>query len=299
MTKVVLITGASMGIGQAMAKALAAQGYRVFGTSRKPVSDSLDGFELLPLDVTSDESVRDCVQTVIQRAGRIDVLVNNAGVELMGAIEETSIEEVKWIMETNFFGVLRMVQVVLPYMRQQRGGQIINISSGLGRAAWPFEAFYAASKFALEGYSESLYYEAALWNIKVNLVEPGFFRTNINNSKRLPAHPLPAYDATREKALRAFDWMLEHGGDPAVVGRHILRLVDAPSKQLRHPVGWEAVLVTRLSLVPLLSVPGSKAGRWYFGMDDFWKDMRRYLTFGAESVSVGSVLAFLRRASKR
>ncbi|MFN8374201.1 MAG: SDR family NAD(P)-dependent oxidoreductase [Anaerolineae bacterium] len=299
MTKVVLITGASMGIGQAIAKALAARGYRVFGTSRKPVSETLDGFELLPLDVTSDESVRDCVQTVIQRAGRIDVLVNNAGVDFIGALEETSMEEARWVMETNFFGVVRMVQAVLPYMRPQRSGHIINISSGFGQVAFPFEAMYCASKHALEAYSEGLYYEMMLWNIRVNCVEPGFYHTPMAYNKRLPGAPMPLYDTVREKYVRLFEWSAEHGGDPAAVGRHVLRLVDTPSQQLRHPVGWEAVLVTRLSLVPLLTVPGSKAGRWYFGMDDFGKDMRRYLTFGALAVSVGSVLAFLRRALKR
>src|SRR5262245_59522633 len=108
MSKVVLITGASSGIGNAIAKLLAEQGYQVFGTSRKPESDMLDGFTLLPLDVTSDESVKACIQTVIERAGHIDVLVNNAGVDFVGAIEETSLEEVRAIMETNFFGVVRM-----------------------------------------------------------------------------------------------------------------------------------------------------------------------------------------------
>src|SRR3954451_18959857 len=118
MTKVVLVTGASMGIGRSIARCLAEAGYRVFGTSRQPSSDTIDGFELIALDVTSEESARRCIETVIARAGRLDVLVNNAGVDLMGALEETSLEEAQWIFDTNYFGVVRMVNAALPIMRR-------------------------------------------------------------------------------------------------------------------------------------------------------------------------------------
>ncbi|NWF70597.1 MAG: SDR family NAD(P)-dependent oxidoreductase [Chloroflexi bacterium] len=286
MSKVVLVTGASSGIGREIAKTLAAAGHQVFGTSRQPSSDSLDGFALLPLDVTSAQSIERCVAALLARAGRLDVLVNNAGVELMGAAEETSMDDVRWIMETNFFGVVQLTQAVLPHMRAQGSGQIINITSALGRLAWPYEAFYCASKFALEGYSESLYYECSLFNIRINTVQPGFFRTNIAAAKRTPSQPLAAYDSTRDKAFRAFDWMLEHGGDPAVVGRHVRRLVERPAATLRHPVGWEAVLATRASLAPLVVIPGSKIGRWYFGIDNWRKDLLR-----AAAVTLAGALA--------
>jgi NAD(P)-dependent dehydrogenase (short-subunit alcohol dehydrogenase family) len=295
MSKVVLITGASSGIGNAIAKLLAEHGYRVFGTSRKPESETLDGFTLLPLDVTSDESVKACVQTVIERAGHIDVLVNNAGVDFVGAIEETSLEEVRAIMETNFFGVVRMTQTVLPHMRERRSGRVINISSGFGRIAFPFEVFYCASKHALEGYTEGLYYEMMLWNIKVNCVEPGFFRTPIVQHKGHPKTPLPIYDRTREKALKLYDWSAETGGDPVVIARTVLHIIESESKQLRHPVGWEAHVVSRLSLSWLLIMPGQKLGRWFFGADSFVKDMLRAAPFAF----VGTLLAFARLRSKR
>jgi NAD(P)-dependent dehydrogenase (short-subunit alcohol dehydrogenase family) len=289
MSKVVLITGASMGIGHATAKLLAERGYRVFGTSRNPTSDTLDGFEMLTLDVRSDESVRDCVQTVIERAGHIDVLVNNAGIDFVGAVEETSLDEVRGVMETNFFGVVRMVQAVLPHMRTRRSGQIINMSSGFGRIAFPFEVFYCASKHALEGYSEGLYYEMMLWNIKVNCVEPGFYRTPMAQHKGLPSTPNPVYDGTRERALKLYDWSAETGADPILVARKVLHIIDTESKQLRHPVGWEAVVVSRVSLSWLIIMPGKKLGKWFFGVDSVVKDLLRATPF----VFVISGLTFL------
>jgi NAD(P)-dependent dehydrogenase (short-subunit alcohol dehydrogenase family) len=295
MSKVVLITGASSGIGHATAKLLAEHGYRVFGTSRHPTSETLDGFEMLTLDVRSDESVRNCVRTVIERAGHIDVLMNNAGIDFVGAVEETSLDEVRDVMETNFFGVVRMVQAVVPHMRARRNGQIINMSSGFGRIAFPFEVFYCASKHALEGYSEGLYYEMILWNIKVNCVEPGFYRTQIAQHKGLPTSPNPVYDDTRERALKLYDWSAETGGDPIHVARKVLHIIDKESNQLRHPVGWESVVVSRLSLSWLLIMPGKKLGRWFFGVDSVIKDLLRAAPFAI----VGSVLAFVWRRSKR
>src|SRR2546422_6503660 len=174
MSQTVLVTGASSGIGQATAQLLAERGHRVFGTTRKPGAAQASGFTMVGLDVRSDDSVRGCVDQVLSQAGRLDVLVNNAGYTLMGAAEETSVAEAKAQFETNFFGVVRMVNAVLPGMRAAGAGKIINISSLAGNTAIPFSAFYSATKFALEGYSESLWYEVSPFGISVSLVEPGF-----------------------------------------------------------------------------------------------------------------------------
>ena len=151
--KVALVTGVSSGIGRATATLLSRRGFRVFGTMRKPseINGPLEGVELVRLDVRDEESVRSCLRTVLDQAGRIDALVNNAGYTLIASLEETSIEEAKDVFETNFFGVLRMSQALLPIMREQGYGRIANISSVLGFLPAPYQGIYAASKHALEG----------------------------------------------------------------------------------------------------------------------------------------------------
>jgi len=147
MSQTILVTGASSGIGQSTAQLLAERGFTVFGTARKPDAAKRAPFTMLALDVRSDESVRACMEQVIAKAGRLDVLVNNAGYAMMGAAEETSVEEAKAQFETNFFGIVRMVNAVLPGMRAAGAGKIINISSLAGNTAIPFSAFYSATKF--------------------------------------------------------------------------------------------------------------------------------------------------------
>src|SRR6266849_8630881 len=150
--KVALVTGASSGFGQATAALLAAQGFLVFGTSRAPTPDSAGTYDMLPLDVGSETSVQACVQTILQRTGRIDLLVNNAGYAQGGALEENSLEDARAQFDTNVFGLLRMLKAVLPAMRQQGGGQIITVSSMLGIVAMPYLGLYASSKFAACGH---------------------------------------------------------------------------------------------------------------------------------------------------
>jgi NADP-dependent 3-hydroxy acid dehydrogenase YdfG len=151
--KIVLITGVSSGIGQAIGQLLVKRGFTIFGTSRNPSGFlTMSGMKVLPLDVRLDESVKACVDAMVKRVGRLDILVNNAGYMLRGAIEEATLDEAKAQFETNFLGAVRMVKTVLPIMRKQGSGQIINISSGLGLASFPFLGFYSASKFALEVY---------------------------------------------------------------------------------------------------------------------------------------------------
>ncbi len=232
--KTVLITGASRGIGLATATLLAQQGYTVFGTGRQPQTSTLNGFTLLQLDVRNEDSVQRCVQTVITQAGHIDVLVNNAGHSLSGAVEEAIAEDVRHLFETNFFGVIRMTNAVLPYMRQAASGHIINISSLAGIIGVPYLGIYAASKHALEGYSTSLRYELRQFGIHVSLIEPGDIQTGIVAVPH--SNPINAYDGIRERVTAVHDANVLNGPPPEKVARVVLQAVTNPKPRLRYTV---------------------------------------------------------------
>lgn len=242
---VVLITGASSGFGRLTAQLLACHNFRVFGTSRRASPGSSAGiFEMLPLDVQSDESVHGCVEIVLKRAGRIDVLINNAGYGLSGAAEETTMDEAQALFETNFFGSVRMVNAVLPYMRQQQHGHIINLSSVVGMAGVPFEGFYAASKHAIEGYSESLRYEVRPFNIHVSMIEPAGFETNFGSALQKASVPIEAYAEVRERAVSVLEEdMLQGGADPILIAAIVLRILQSPAPRLRYPAGNDAFVM--------------------------------------------------------
>src|SRR6266849_6374962 len=194
MEKVALITGTSSGVGRATAALLAKSGYRVFGAARNiPSGEPIPNVEFLQLDVRHDESAKEAVRSLLSRAGRIDALVNNAGYTLIGSLEETRIEEAKQVFETNFFGVLRMTQAVLRFMREQRSGRIVNIGSLVGFVPAPYQGIYCACKHALEGYSESLDHEVRQFGIHVSIIEPGFTRTNIAQNGQTAGRPLEVY----------------------------------------------------------------------------------------------------------
>jgi NAD(P)-dependent dehydrogenase (short-subunit alcohol dehydrogenase family) len=253
MSQTVLITGASSGIGQATARLLAERGFTVFGTARKPAQTTTHGVTLLPLDVRSDDSVRACVDQVTRQApaGRLDVLINNAGYSLTGAAEETSLDEAKAQFETNFFGVVRMVQAVLPAMRAAGRGKIVNVSSLAGNTAIPFSGFYSASKFAIEGYSEALWHELRPFGISISLVEPGFVNTPIGEASPGAARRLPTYDATRARMMAAFAKALAAGIPAEQVARTVLAIVQRRSPALRYRVGAQATWLPRIrSVVP-------------------------------------------------
>jgi NAD(P)-dependent dehydrogenase (short-subunit alcohol dehydrogenase family) len=264
--KVVLITGGSSGIGQATASLLADRGFKVFGTSRKPLSDKADGFVMLKLDVNSDESVNACVQAVLQRTGRVDILINNAGHSLGGAIEETSIQEAKSQFETNFFGVVRMVKIILPIMREQMRGHIINISSISGLIAQPFGGFYSASKFALEGYTEALRHEVKRFNITVSLIEPGFFKTNILNVARRTAETINDYVETRRRVFSISQEGVQNGLNPYIVADTVLRVINSRSPRLRYLVGKETWAPRLKRIMPESVIEW--ATRRYWKLDD-------------------------------
>jgi NAD(P)-dependent dehydrogenase (short-subunit alcohol dehydrogenase family) len=246
--QVALVTGASSGIGGATARLLAEGGFRVFGTSRRERRDE-DGVEMLVLDVQSDASVDRCVAEVLARAGRIDVLVNNAGIEHVGVAEETTMEEARAVFETNFFGVVRMTNAVLPGMRARRQGRIVNVGS---LAAWvgePGEAFYSASKHALAGYTEALRHETWPLGIHVSLVEPGAFATNVIHAASVTPGTITDYDAVREAARRTLHESIHRGGDPRVVARLILEITRVRSPRRRYGAGREATWLPYLKVL--------------------------------------------------
>ena len=245
--KTILVTGASSGNGQAAARLLSQRGHHVFGTSRSP-SDAatMPHVVMVPLDVRSDESVAACVKTVLGQAGHLDVLVNNAGYELGGALEELSLEEAHAQFETNFFGVLRMVKAVLPAMRGQKRGQIVNISSLAGLAPIPFLGMYSASKFALEGYSEALRHEVRPFNIQVSLVEAGFLKTPLREKRQMAAQRMSEYDPWRQRALGAVREYEEKGPGPELVAKSVVRIIESDKPRLRYAIGRQAQLISRL-----------------------------------------------------
>src|SRR2546425_8031396 len=247
MSQTVLVTGASSGIGPAIAPLLTERGFNVYGTSPKPTG------KLIPLDVRSDDSVRACVD----RVGPIDVLVNNAGYSLMSAAEETSIDEAKAQLETNFFGAVRMVNAVLPAMRKAGAGKIINIGSLAGITAIPFSAFYTASKFAIDGYSEALWHEVRPFGIHVTVLEPGFIHTKIGETTQTAARQLAPYDGVRQRAQAALARQVQHGIAPEKVAATVLRAIESRNPKLRYRVGTDAAWLPRLKSVmpwPLFAV---------------------------------------------
>ena len=247
--RVALVTGASSGIGKATAELLARCGYRVFGTSRAAKPDAAITFALIPLDVRSDASAAAAVDAVIRQAGRIDLLVNNAGYSQAGAIEENSITDARDQLETNVLGAMRMVQAALPHMRRQRSGRIISVSSVLGHVAPPCVGLYAMSKFALEGLCEALRYEVKQFNVQVSLIEPAFVKSNIGVTP--PTHPLPDYADLRELASRFTANGVRQGMAASLVARAVLHAATAAHPRLRYRVGRRAhLLITLKRLLP-------------------------------------------------
>jgi NAD(P)-dependent dehydrogenase (short-subunit alcohol dehydrogenase family) len=228
--RVVLVTGASRGIGKAIAEKFAQRGDRVFGTARQPESVKCAAGTLLPLDVQDERSVARCVESLLSQVERIDVLVNNAGITVYGAIEELSAAEVMTVFETNFFGVIRVTQAVLPTMRQQAAGRIVNIGSVAGFVPMPFQAVYAATKHALAGWTESLDLEVRPFGIRAILIQPGFFRTDIDRKSSVGSLPKRVYERKRTRVVEKLRLSVESGDDPVKVAEAV---VQASTK--KHP----------------------------------------------------------------
>ena len=235
---IALVTGASSGIGEATSQRLAMAGYKVYGTSRHSVQSGQRSFAMLPLDVTSDESVEAAVRELIRLEGRIDLLVNNAGFGVAPAgAEESSIEQAKAIFETNFFGLIRMTRAVVPHMRRQGNGRIINIGSVLGFLPMPYGALYAATKHAVEGYSESLDHELRTRGIRVSVIEPAYTRTQFGANFLAPDSKLDEYRDIRALLDKVLNEVMATADDPTVVADVVLQAAIAVRPKLRYPAG--------------------------------------------------------------
>jgi NAD(P)-dependent dehydrogenase (short-subunit alcohol dehydrogenase family) len=249
---VALVTGATSGIGKETARALAAAGFEVVGTGRKTSGLTPPaGVTLLDLDVTSDDSVTTLVADVITRFGRIDILVNNAGIGSAGAVEENSVARAQSVLDINVLGVIRMSKAVLPHMRAQGGGRIINVSSVLGIAPQPFMAIYVASKHAIEGYSESLDHEVREQGVRVILVQPAYTKTSFDANAARPDTPMPLYAARRRVFDEVIADAMKSGDAPAVAAKVIVDAATDRKPKLRYTAGPLASRVTKARrLVP-------------------------------------------------
>jgi NAD(P)-dependent dehydrogenase (short-subunit alcohol dehydrogenase family) len=236
---VALVTGASSGIGAAIAAELVRRSYRVFGTSRKPTTLGA-GVEPVDLDVGSQASVDACLAHVLGAAPRIDVLINNAGYLLAGAVEEATLDEARQMFETNYFGVVRMTRAVLPTMRARRSGHVVTISSLAGRVPVPFWGHYNASKFAVEGLMETLRYEVEPFGVRVCLVEPGAIKTPFYAQPH--ARQMPEYARWRDAALAVMKGFEARAPGPELVGTVVGRLVAKRNPPLRTLITREARL---------------------------------------------------------
>ena len=250
--RVAVVTGSSSGIGHETSLTLARNGFLTYATVRNPNKSenikSLAEKEKLPLktvqlDVTDDISVKNAIQSIIAEANRIDVLVNNAGYGLIGAFEDLAMEEIKDEYETNLFGVIRVTQTVLPIMRKQRSGIIVNMSSIAGKFGYPGSSAYVSTKFAIEGLSESIAYELEPFGIKVVLVKPGVIRTNFFNSTvtaRKSQNPISPYSQLLQNVVTNFERLMDGGSSPEVVAKVVLKAVTSENPSLRHLAGNDA-----------------------------------------------------------
>ncbi len=252
--KVILVTGGSSGLGQAMCKRLAAQGHTVFGTGRS-VEDGQqqEGFTLLRMDITDDATVRAGVESALRRAGRIDVLVNNAGLGIQGPASDIEPDMAMRLIDTNLLGAHRLCRAVLPAMRAQGKGLIINITSVAGHFGLPYRAFYSASKAALERYGEALAIEERRFGISVVNVQPGEFNTPIANGRLRPATISPEHRAGYEKAMEVLSGSLHYSRDPDELARVVARVIADPEPRAAYLV---AQGVQRISVLAKKLLPG-------------------------------------------
>ncbi len=244
--KIVVITGASSGIGEATARLLSQKGFRVYaGVRNVDRTGATPNIQYGRLDVTDDASVVSFIDWVLSDAGRIDILINNAGVSLMGPLEVTAIDEAQALFDTNVFGPLRMIRAALPAMRKERGGLIVNIGSVLGFLPAPFMGLYASSKHAIEGLSESLDHEVRDHNIRVVLVQPSWTNTRLDTNTKQVREPFGVYGLQAEAVTRSVMAQIKSAPPPAAVAKKILAVINGPYR-MRQPADGRAKLLSLL-----------------------------------------------------
>lgn len=236
--QIVLITGASSGFGKITAEILAAKGYIVYGTSRKE-TQNLGSISMLKMDVTDLESIKVAVEYILSKHGQIDVLINNAGIGIGGALELATEKEIAIQMNTNFMGVVNMCKSVLPYMRKAKRGKIINISSIGGLMGIPYQGYYSASKFAIEGFSEALALEIHSFGIRVCIVEPGDFRTEFTEHRNISEMTInnSDYGDSFKRSLKVIENEEKNGSNPILLANTICKLMDSKNPPFRTLVG--------------------------------------------------------------
>jgi short-subunit dehydrogenase len=246
MNKNILITGASSGFGLLIANELHKKGYNVVGTSRNPEKmRSVVPFKMIALDLDSEQSINTLPERIFNEIGQLDVLINNAGFLVTGIAEEIPIGLGRKQFETNFWGTIKVTNAVLPYFRKQKFGKIITVGSITGLVAFPNTSYYAASKHALEGYYKALRYELSEFNIRVAMIEPGSFKTNIMNNSSTTLNRIKDYNSLRNKSEKYADFIVEQGEDPAMVAAKVLKVVETDKPQFRNLVGKGlSVLIT-------------------------------------------------------
>ena len=252
MKKIILITGISTGFGKQTAEMLAEKGHTVYGTIRNDAKVS-PAVNCINLDLTKNDTIRQAVQTIIQKEGRIDILINNAGMHTGGPVETSPFENIKLQMDTNFLGMVNLIREVLPIMRKQGGGTIINFSSIGGLMGLPFQSFYSAAKFAIEGFSEALRMEVKQFNIRVVLINPGDFHTNNSANRRnflAPTGVDDPYQKQFEKTLAVIEKDEANGWEPVVLARKIVKIVESKNPRQRYIIAsFEQKLAVTLNYI--------------------------------------------------
>jgi NAD(P)-dependent dehydrogenase (short-subunit alcohol dehydrogenase family) len=255
MKKVILITGVSSGFGEQTSKLLSEKGHIVYGTVRRN-TEQTSSVNYLTMDLTDTASIRKAVSVVLEKEGRIDILINNAGMHTGGPIETSPIENIKLQMDTNFMGTVNLTREVLPVMRKQGGGTIINFSSIGGLMGLPFQGYYSAAKFALEGFSEALRMEVTQFNIKVVLINPGDSHTSNSANRRnflAPTDNKDPYNSHFEKSLAVIEKDESNGWDPVILAKKIVRIVECKNPRQRYII---ASFEQKLAVVLKYVLPG-------------------------------------------
>ncbi|WP_298765003.1 SDR family oxidoreductase [uncultured Polaribacter sp.] len=238
MSKIVLITGASSGIGKAIATFLTEKGNIVYGTSRNPKNQENYNFNLIALDVLKEDTIATAVAFVLKKEKRLDVLVNNAGMGITGAIEDTPVEKMKAVFDTNFFGAINVMKAVLPQMRKQKSGKIINVTSIAGYMGLPFRGIYSASKGALETVTEATNMEVQNFGINVVNIAPGDFATNIAAGRyHTPVFENSAYKENYQKNLDLMDAHVDSGMNPLVMAKAVYKIIHTKNPKIHYKVG--------------------------------------------------------------